>query len=369
MGPGPGGVSRTGPGPWGGPRSRVCSTGSDGPQAAAVTRAAWAARGPSAAGLGRGESRGDQEPRKDRHPTSDGGQCSLCSGRPVESPGQGPALEPLSAGLPGVREAVPPGRGVHRGVPRTRTRPARWGSFSLVRGKLGLGARCGRAEESQGPRLSCAARPPGNWGATAAAFRQPNHNPSLCPGLDASPPASTHELTIPNDVSMPSPPPARPPPAFGRRSPSCPTGKEPLGIQDSGLGVQAPELAGCPGPPLSPGEGAAPVRVAWECSGADLPRAPGLCGVCVLWGAVARCLGSRAWHAWRPVSAQLRGGLKAPPTLSSSHRPLNPRTTPRALTPEIGTSGRWGPRVRQGQRPRHGEAFPAPAWPEASSCP
>lgn len=25
--------------------------------------------------------------------------------------------------------------------------------------------------------------------------------PCLCPGLDASPPASTHELTIPNDVS------------------------------------------------------------------------------------------------------------------------------------------------------------------------
>lgn len=25
--------------------------------------------------------------------------------------------------------------------------------------------------------------------------------PCICPGLDASPPASTHELTIPNDVS------------------------------------------------------------------------------------------------------------------------------------------------------------------------
>lgn len=107
------------------------------------------------------------------------------------------------------------------------------------------------------------------------------------------------------------------------------------------MGVQAPELAGCLGPPLSPGEGAAPVRVARECSGADLPRAPSLCGVCVLWGAVARCLGSRAWHAWRPVSAQLRGGLKAPPTLSSSHRPLHPRTTPRALT-RLPRSGRRG---------------------------
>uniref|UniRef100_A0A5F8H751 Uncharacterized protein n=1 Tax=Monodelphis domestica TaxID=13616 RepID=A0A5F8H751_MONDO len=28
--------------------------------------------------------------------------------------------------------------------------------------------------------------------------------PYLCPGLDASPPASTHELTIPNDVSIAS---------------------------------------------------------------------------------------------------------------------------------------------------------------------
>uniref|UniRef100_H0WXK6 K Homology domain-containing protein n=1 Tax=Otolemur garnettii TaxID=30611 RepID=H0WXK6_OTOGA len=29
---------------------------------------------------------------------------------------------------------------------------------------------------------------------------QPNHVPLVCPGLDASPPASTHELTIPNDL-------------------------------------------------------------------------------------------------------------------------------------------------------------------------
>lgn len=35
---------------------------------------------------------------------------------------------------------------------------------------------------------------------------QPNHVPLVCPGLDASPPASTHELTIPNDVSIPPAP-------------------------------------------------------------------------------------------------------------------------------------------------------------------
>uniref|UniRef100_G3UG44 Poly(rC) binding protein 3 n=1 Tax=Loxodonta africana TaxID=9785 RepID=G3UG44_LOXAF len=29
---------------------------------------------------------------------------------------------------------------------------------------------------------------------------KPNHVPLVCPGLDASPPASTHELTIPNDL-------------------------------------------------------------------------------------------------------------------------------------------------------------------------
>nr|AAQ20792.1 MutS homolog 4 variant epsilon 1 [Mus musculus] len=34
-------------------------------------------------------------------------------------------------------------------------------------------------------------------------FLQANHVPFVCPGLDASPPASTHELTIPNDVSIP----------------------------------------------------------------------------------------------------------------------------------------------------------------------
>jgi hypothetical protein len=32
---------------------------------------------------------------------------------------------------------------------------------------------------------------------------QPNYAPLVYPGLDASSPASTHELTIPNDVSMP----------------------------------------------------------------------------------------------------------------------------------------------------------------------
>jgi hypothetical protein len=37
-------------------------------------------------------------------------------------------------------------------------------------------------------------------------FLQANHVPFVCPGLDASPPASTHELTIPNDVSIPPAP-------------------------------------------------------------------------------------------------------------------------------------------------------------------
>lgn len=36
----------------------------------------------------------------------------------------------------------------------------------------------------------------------------PDLVPLLYPGLDASPPASTHELTIPNDVSMPEPSPS-----------------------------------------------------------------------------------------------------------------------------------------------------------------
>lgn len=42
-------------------------------------------------------------------------------------------------------------------------------------------------------------------GTLGAACCRPDLVPLVCPGLDASPPASTHELTIPNDVSIPAP--------------------------------------------------------------------------------------------------------------------------------------------------------------------
>lgn len=51
---------------------------------------------------------------------------------------------------------------------------------------------------------------PGKYGQVwiwqSAVSLQPNLVPLVCPGLDASPPASTHELTIPNDVSIPPAP-------------------------------------------------------------------------------------------------------------------------------------------------------------------
>lgn len=56
---------------------------------------------------------------------------------------------------------------------------------------------------------------PARWEQPSPSLHPPNPVLSLCPGLDASPPASTHELTIPNDVSTSSltrlSPPAPPP--------------------------------------------------------------------------------------------------------------------------------------------------------------
>ena len=45
---------------------------------------------------------------------------------------------------------------------------------------------------------------PARWEQPSPSLHSPNPVLSLCPGLDASPPASTHELTIPNDVSTSS---------------------------------------------------------------------------------------------------------------------------------------------------------------------
>uniref|UniRef100_A0A8C4U9Q0 Uncharacterized protein n=1 Tax=Falco tinnunculus TaxID=100819 RepID=A0A8C4U9Q0_FALTI len=39
------------------------------------------------------------------------------------------------------------------------------------------------------------------WSSAALPLQAITIFPCICPGLDASPPASTHELTIPNDVS------------------------------------------------------------------------------------------------------------------------------------------------------------------------
>lgn len=207
-------------------------------------------------GWGEGRAEGTKSQGRTGTPHQTGDSAACARGAPWSPQDRAPPWSHLALGSPvsvrpsrlaeGCTVAYPerkPGR--HAGV-RSRWFEGSWDS--------GLGARCGRAKEPQGPRLSCAARPPGNWGATAAAFRQPNHNPSLCPGLDASPPASTHELTIPNDVSMPSPPaPRAASPRVWPSEPQLPNGKGAAGDSGLGVGGSGARAGGMPGAPAEPG--------------------------------------------------------------------------------------------------------------------
>lgn len=137
------------------------------------------------------------------------------------------------------------------------------------------------------------------------------------------------------------------------------------------MGVQAPELAGSPRAPLSPGEGTALVWVARECTRADLPRAP--------WSP----WGVRPLGGCRMVSGVLHLGCLAPGVGSAEGWPHKPRPHsvlptpsepsdhPRALTrlPSAGCQGGGGHVSRRGSGPSSMERpFPPQAPALSPQC-